>query len=326
MKKFKKTIQSVIKIGDVINAEVLGVVDMYKVEMIEVGLNNENVRPTDLIIKLKLSFNDGKSTLTCTSNDITYIRHTVTVIDDDANVFGEQLEELPKNKILVMQWLGENSFDELYDFANANENNPCVGMENGRSDIAEVIVEGNLVKVYVGDYIIKDSDGSLKVVKDINLYMSILKEIFESLNNGQTIDINTGYYSLLKNIFMPEENIKTICYIDEGNDTYTDVRIYNRELSSTELNSLIEDGYTYQFYKSEQDLINFGLTEIVKIIKETDVLAAEILKNQKETERILSKPSAHSLVECLEELKFGRPRHEQLFIKECINRFNSENN
>lgn len=91
MKNFKKTIQSVIKIGDVINAEVFGVVDMYKVEMVEVGLNNENVRPTGLIIKLKLSFNNGKSILTCTSNDITYIRHTVDVIDDNVNVFGKYL-------------------------------------------------------------------------------------------------------------------------------------------------------------------------------------------------------------------------------------------
>lgn len=89
IKNFKKTIQSVIKIGDIINAEVFGVIGIYKVEMIEVGLNNENVRPTDLIIKLKLSFNDRKSTLTCTSNDITYIRHTVNVVDDDANVFGK---------------------------------------------------------------------------------------------------------------------------------------------------------------------------------------------------------------------------------------------
>jgi hypothetical protein len=99
MIKFKKTIQSVIKIGDVIEAEVLGVADIYKVEMIEVGLNNENVRPTDLVIKVKLSFNDGKSILTCTSNDITYIRHTVNVIDDDADVFdkleAKEMENTP---------------------------------------------------------------------------------------------------------------------------------------------------------------------------------------------------------------------------------------
>jgi hypothetical protein len=36
-------------------------------------------------------------------------------------------------------------------------------------------------------------------------------------------------------------------------------------------------------------------------------------------EPILHSPSAHSLVECIRELKFGRPVKEQLVIDEVIN-------
>jgi hypothetical protein len=42
-------------------------------------------------------------------------------------------------------------------------------------------------------------------------------------------------------------------------------------------------------------------------------------EQQKTTNCVLHEPAAHSLTDCLKELKFGRPGHEQLIIDELVN-------
>lgn len=61
--------------------------------------------------------------------------------------------------IQAMQWLGEQSFDELYAFANADNNLGVVGMKDGRSDIAEIRTLEGVMNASVGDYIIKGLRG-----------------------------------------------------------------------------------------------------------------------------------------------------------------------
>lgn len=43
-----------------------------------------------------------------------------------------------------------------------------------------------------------------------------------------------------------------------------------------------------------------------------------IVKGEWPIKRVLSAPSAHSLTECLEELKFGRPAADQKYLQEII--------
>ena len=63
--------------------------------------------------------------------------------------------------IEAIKWNGEQSFDELYEFANANPNNRVVGMLNGRSDVAEIVTLEGVMQANPGDYIIKGIKGEL---------------------------------------------------------------------------------------------------------------------------------------------------------------------
>lgn len=61
--------------------------------------------------------------------------------------------------IQAMQWQGEQSFDELYTFADADNNLGVVGMKDGRSDVAEIRTLEGVMEASVGDYIIKGVKG-----------------------------------------------------------------------------------------------------------------------------------------------------------------------
>ena len=68
-----KQIKSVVGVGDVIEAEYLGSKQIFKIEKIEVALNNNNIRPIDWVIVMKVSYDNG--TIECTSDNFKYIRH-----------------------------------------------------------------------------------------------------------------------------------------------------------------------------------------------------------------------------------------------------------
>ena len=72
-----KTIKSVVSVGDVIEAEYLGNVYTFKIEKFEVILNNDNIRPVDWVILMKVSYYDEGhvSTIECTSDNFKYIKH-----------------------------------------------------------------------------------------------------------------------------------------------------------------------------------------------------------------------------------------------------------
>ena len=54
----------------------------------------------------------------------------------------------------------------------------------------------------------------------------------------------------------------------------------------------------------------------------TDAAQAQPPATNKPSAPVLSAPSAHSLQECLAELKFGRPAAGQRFLDGCIRRLN----
>lgn len=70
-----KLIKSVVAVGDVIEVEHCGKNEIYKVEQFEVILNNPNGRPIDWVIHCKFSYNNGISSIECTSENFKYIRH-----------------------------------------------------------------------------------------------------------------------------------------------------------------------------------------------------------------------------------------------------------
>jgi hypothetical protein len=59
----------------------------------------------------------------------------------------------------AMQWLGEQSFDELYGFTNADENNRRVGMKDGRGNVAQIVTMEGIMDAQPGDFIIKGIKG-----------------------------------------------------------------------------------------------------------------------------------------------------------------------
>lgn len=77
----KKSIKSVVAVGDVIEVEYCGQRDIYKVEKFEVILNNPHIRPIDFVIIVKLSYNKGISSIECTSDNFKYIKHISHVKD-----------------------------------------------------------------------------------------------------------------------------------------------------------------------------------------------------------------------------------------------------
>jgi hypothetical protein len=70
-----KLIKSVVAVGDVIEVEYHGQKEIYKVEKFEVILNNDNYIPIDWVIHVKFSYNNGDSSIECTSDNFKYIRH-----------------------------------------------------------------------------------------------------------------------------------------------------------------------------------------------------------------------------------------------------------
>lgn len=73
--KPQKWAKSVIEAGDIIEAEVFGAPGVYTVEEVEVGLNHDHVRHIDIVVLITLSYNDGQSSITCTSIHVKYIKH-----------------------------------------------------------------------------------------------------------------------------------------------------------------------------------------------------------------------------------------------------------
>jgi hypothetical protein len=63
--------------------------------------------------------------------------------------------------IEAIQWLGEESFDELYKFTDADNNYGIVGMKNGRGDIAQITTLEGVMDAQPGDFIIKGVQGEL---------------------------------------------------------------------------------------------------------------------------------------------------------------------
>ena len=61
--------------------------------------------------------------------------------------------------IEAIQWLGEDSFDELYKFTDADNNYGIVGMKNGRGDIAQITTLEGVMDAQPGDFIIKGVQG-----------------------------------------------------------------------------------------------------------------------------------------------------------------------
>lgn len=70
-----KLIKSIVAVGDVIEVEHHGENQIYKVEKFEVILNNPHTRPVDFVIHVKFSYNNGISSIECTSDNFKYIRH-----------------------------------------------------------------------------------------------------------------------------------------------------------------------------------------------------------------------------------------------------------
>lgn len=61
--------------------------------------------------------------------------------------------------IEAIKWDGQNSFDELYKFTDADNNYGIVGMVNGNSDIAEIRTLEGIMQAQPGDFIIKGVNG-----------------------------------------------------------------------------------------------------------------------------------------------------------------------
>lgn len=62
-------------------------------------------------------------------------------------------------EIEAIQWLGEQSFDELFKFMDADHNYGIVGMKDGRGDIATIRTLEGIMEASPGDYIIKGVKG-----------------------------------------------------------------------------------------------------------------------------------------------------------------------
>ena len=69
-----KLIKSFIAVGDVIEVEEYGELQIYKVEKFEVIMNGL-YPPTEFVIQVQFSYNDGISNIECTSDNFKYVRH-----------------------------------------------------------------------------------------------------------------------------------------------------------------------------------------------------------------------------------------------------------
>jgi len=79
--------------------------------------------------------------------------------------------------IEAIQWLGEKSFDELYLFADADNNYGIVGMLNGKGDVAEIRTLEGIMIAQPNDFIIKGVNGALYSCKP-----DIFEKIYELID------------------------------------------------------------------------------------------------------------------------------------------------
>jgi len=64
--------------------------------------------------------------------------------------------------IEAIQWLGEESFDELYQFVDADNNYGIVGIkDDGKADVAQIRTLEGVMDAQPGDFIIKGVQGEL---------------------------------------------------------------------------------------------------------------------------------------------------------------------
>jgi hypothetical protein len=78
-------INSVIKIGDVIECEIYGIKEIVEVKDIKVIYNHPVIRPTKLIIWLVLKDRYGSTEWEFTSNNIKIIRNTNELLEKKGN-------------------------------------------------------------------------------------------------------------------------------------------------------------------------------------------------------------------------------------------------
>lgn len=63
--------------------------------------------------------------------------------------------------IEAMQWFNDENFDELYKFADADNNYGVVGIAKDNSNVAEIRTLEGIMRANPGDYIIKGIKGEL---------------------------------------------------------------------------------------------------------------------------------------------------------------------
>lgn len=74
-KKVSQTIKSFVVVGDTIEVLHHGDKQIYKVEQFEVVPNSAGGSPTEFVIYCKFRYNDGNSSIGCTSDNFKYIKH-----------------------------------------------------------------------------------------------------------------------------------------------------------------------------------------------------------------------------------------------------------
>jgi hypothetical protein len=80
--------------------------------------------------------------------------------------------------IEAIQWLGEESFNELYQFADADNNYGIVGMKDGKGDIAQIRTLEGVMDANPGDFIIKGVQGEFYPCKP-----DIFEKTYEKVGN-----------------------------------------------------------------------------------------------------------------------------------------------
>jgi hypothetical protein len=88
--------------------------------------------------------------------------------------------------IEAIQWIGKQSFDELYEFADADNNLGVVGMLDGDSDIATINTLEGVMQASPNDYIIKGVKGELYPCKP-DIFSITYDEVTEKMSFGEAI-------------------------------------------------------------------------------------------------------------------------------------------
>lgn len=79
---FKDRFGSFLQVGDVVEFQRvnqynddIGMPVVYTIEKLQILPNSHGERPTEIVIVISLSYNDGKSSVECTLNKFKYIKH-----------------------------------------------------------------------------------------------------------------------------------------------------------------------------------------------------------------------------------------------------------